>query len=154
MKPKISDMAPTLQLKFAAFSAHMAEAGIPFALNCVLRTQNEQEALHAQGRWPLADVNVLRAKAKMYLLQSDKENIVVTWTMQSKHFPSTDGKAKAFDIVILKADAKPTWDLKYSGNKSLEPDYLEAAKIGKTVGLVPGAYWASPDYPHYQLENA
>jgi peptidoglycan LD-endopeptidase CwlK len=152
MKPRIADMDQELQVKFAAFSARMAEAGIPFALNCVLRTVEEQAAFYAQGRLPLHEVNKLRADAGMYLLKSEKENYIVTKTKISRHFPDQNRKARAFDITILKDGGKPHWDLKWDGNQDGISDYLEAAHIGKGVGLDPGGLWKSwQDYPHYEL---
>ena len=47
---KIEDCVPELQEKFAAFKAAMDAAGIPFILTCTKRTQEEQNALYAQGR--------------------------------------------------------------------------------------------------------
>jgi len=152
MKPRIGDMDQELQVKFAAFSARMAEAGIPFALNCVLRTIEEQTAFYAQGRLPLHEVNVLRSAAGMYLLKTEKENYIVTKTKVSRHFPNQQGKSRAFDIMILRGDNKPHWDLKWDGNEDGISDYLEAAYIGQGVGLDAGGLWVSwHDYPHYEL---
>jgi len=155
MKPLLKDMSPNLQLKFAAFSAKMAEAGIPFMLTCVIRLPIEQVALYAQGRESLDDVNTKRAAAGMYLFKTDAENaFIVTKTLNSPHFPDpVTGKSHAYDIAILKGDGKtPTWDSKWLDDKTNIPSYLEAARIGKLIGLNPGGLWTGnfQDWPHYQ----
>ena len=143
-------MTPSLQVKFAAFSARMAEAGIPFGLSCVLRTEKEQQALYAQGREPLSSVNMRRSAAGMYLI-SDRENVVVTHTLRSRHFPNKEGKSSAFDIQVLDKGGRPTWQLKYDGSGDGVPDYEQAARIGKAIGLDPGGLWEGfKDYPHFQ----
>lgn len=154
MKPKITDMTDSLKLKYAAFAAKMGEHGIPFILNCVLRTKVEQEALYAQGRESLEEVNKKRAIAGMYLFKTEKENsFTVSNTLNSKHFADpVTGKSNAFDIAIVRDGNKPTWDMKWDGNHDGISDYREAAFIGKLVGLVPGGLWEGDfkDWPHYQ----
>jgi hypothetical protein len=153
MTPKLKDMTPTLQLKYAAFAAKMSEARNPFVLNCVARTVDEQEAFYAQGRETLAKVNELRLKAGMYLLKSEKENYRVTTTKNSRHFPDpkAGNRSHAFDIAIVRDGNIPTWDTKWDGNKDGISDYLEAAYIGKLVGLNPGGLWKKfKDWPHYE----
>jgi peptidoglycan L-alanyl-D-glutamate endopeptidase CwlK len=102
----------------------MDAAGIPFMFTCTYRSQEEQDALYAQGR--------------------TKPGPVVTWTRHSKHSERT-----AFDIAIVR-DGKPVWDVKVDVDNDHVPDYLEAAKIGEEVGLLAGARWKKPDYPHFQ----
>jgi peptidoglycan L-alanyl-D-glutamate endopeptidase CwlK len=90
----------------------------------------------------------------MYELDSDKENIIVTHTKNSRHFPNKDGKATAFDIAIIKNGNKPTWETKWDGNKDGISDYREAALIGQAAGLDAGGLWESwQDWPHYQLRG-
>jgi hypothetical protein len=180
MKPRIEDMTPELAIRHQRFAARMAEAGVPYALNSVLRTYAEQlayaaqgrtfeqlvdmllrfkwekslakvRALHAAGLSGLSLVNRLRADAGMYLLDASENTYTVTDTLNSRHFPGPDGKATAFDIRVLRGDKKPTWDLKFDGDKDGIADYEEAARIGEEVGLTAGARWQKPDYPHFQL---
>ena len=153
MNPKISDMTESLQIKYAAFAARMAESGVPFALTRVLTNDLEQTALYAQGREPINDVNYKRALAGLYSID-ESENKIVTWTLNSKHKPNAQGKSRAFDIVIL-VNGKYNWDLKVDVDKDGISDYLEAAFIGKNCGLDCGAFWdKSKDYPHYQEKEA
>ena len=154
MKPRIKDMTDTLQVKYAAFSARMAEAGIPFALVCVIRSQAEQDAYFAQGRMPIEIVNDRRMTAGLSPITIAQNN-VVTHTRVSRHFPNKDGRATAFDIEILRDKTHATYDLKYDGNADGIPDYEQAARIGESVGLEAGGHWASfHDWPHYQEVTA
>ncbi len=118
----IKDLDKDTQVKFLAFAGLMAQEGIPFIITCTYRSQEEQDELYAQGR--------------------TKPGKIVTWTKHSRH-----SDHKAFDIAIVK-DGKPTWDLKVSVDGDDIPDYLEAAEIGRKVGLKPGADFK--DYPHFE----
>ena len=80
------DLTHDCWVKFAAFSAAMDKAGIPWICTYTRRTLEEQKALYAQGR--------------------TTPGKIVTWTMKSRHL---DGEA--FDIVLLK-DGKANWDTK------------------------------------------
>lgn len=144
-------MTPDLQALYEPFYMAMYEAGLPFELNEVLRTPATQKAYHAQGRQPLSEVNRLRKEAGLYLLGPEDNEYEVTWTLKSRHFAGPDGRARAFDIRLLRY-GKPHWQTKWDGNKNSVPDYLEAARIGKSVGLVAGGLWSKPDYPHFQLD--
>lgn len=63
--------------KYLAFDKAMDDAEIDYILTCTRRTQEEQDALYAQGR--------------------TKPGKIVTWTRKSKHLAGT-----AFDIAVLK----------------------------------------------------
>lgn len=152
MKPRIEDMTPTLHARFLRFSARMAEAGVPFVLTCVLRTQAEQLAYHAQGRKSLPEVNALRASAGMTPLAAAENTYTVTQTLRSRHFAAADGRSRAFDIAVVRSDRRPTWDVKFDGDQDNLPDYEEAARIGEECGLVAGGHWRTfQDWPHFEL---
>lgn len=152
MKPNIEDMHPWLHDAYQMWKAKMDAAGIPFTITCVLRTPAEQEALYAQGRQPIEEVNRLRRIAGMSELHAKDNLYKVTWTRNSKHFPGKGGKGRAFDFAILKPNKKEiTWDTKWDMDMDGIPEYLEAANFAKEVGLESGAFWRSPDFPHIQL---
>lgn len=127
MSRRVEDLVPEMREKAMLFATRMAEVGIPFMFTCTFRSQAEQDALWAQGR--------------------TKPGPKVTWTRRSKH---TEGRA--FDIAILR-DGKPVWDAKVDVNGDGEVDYREAALIGESLGLVAGASWKRPDFPHYELKE-
>ena len=65
MSTKLEDLQPDVQFKAREAITDLADACIPFVVTSTLRTLDEQFALYAQGRQPLAAVNALRAKAGM-----------------------------------------------------------------------------------------
>ena len=144
MSRRIEDLVPEMQVKIREFAGLMAEAAIPWMITRTRSTLAEQEAIHAQGRKPLIEVNRLRALVKWMPIR-ESENRIVTWTMKSMHTSHL-----AFDIAIIK-DGKPCWDLKVSVNDNDLPDYLEAGQIGEEFGLTWGGRWKSPDPVHFQL---
>jgi peptidoglycan LD-endopeptidase CwlK len=84
MSRSITDLIPEMQDKYSAFATLMYDYGIDFIVTCTYRSQEEQNALYAQGR--------------------TTPGKVVTWTKNSRHT-----KRDAFDIAILK-NGKITWD--------------------------------------------
>ena len=81
---KIDDCVPELQEKYKLFAEGCKLYDIDYIITCTRRTQDEQNALYAQGR----------------TLPGRK----VTWTLHSKHI-----EGKAFDIVIME-NGKPDWN--------------------------------------------
>lgn len=153
---KIEDLTLSMQKKFALFKAKMDAAKITFIVTCTARTVKEQQALYAQGRQTLDEINVLRAMAGLSPISALEAKNKVTSTLQSKHLVDLDDgvlendKSRAFDIAIVK-DKKATWDLKVNVNENETPDYFEAGKIGESVGLIWGGSWKNfKDYPHFE----
>jgi len=100
-----------------------------------------QEAYYAQGRELLATVNELRRKAGLYLLRSEKDNYIITWTKNSKHI---DGLA--MDVLPVDGAGNPTWDLAH-----FKEQFDVIRGCGKAAGLNCGADWVQADYPHYEV---
>jgi hypothetical protein len=146
-------MTPDLQALYEPFYTAMFAAGLPFELNEVLRTPETQKAYYAQNRKPLTEVNRLRKIAGIAPITAEDNTYKITWTLDSKHFAGADGLARAFDIRLLKY-GKPHWATKWDGNKNSIPDYLEASRIGESVGLSAGGLWNKPDYPHFQINRS
>ncbi len=153
---KIEDLTPQMQLLYAKFKEKMDAAKITFIVTCTARTVKEQQALYAQGRQPIREVNILRRMADLPSITEQENKNKVTWTLASKHLVDLDDgnkendKSRAFDIVITK-NGKATWDVKVNVNQNEQPDYLEAGSIGESVGLKWGGRFKSPDYPHFEL---
>jgi hypothetical protein len=107
------------------------------------RTVRVQEAYYVQGRKPLSEVNALRKLAGLYLLRSEKDNYMITWTLKSKHI---DGLA--MDVLPVNGAGNPTWDLAHYRNA-----FEVIRGCGRGAGLVCGADWPSPqtDWPHYEI---
>ena len=105
------------------------------------RSARIQEAYYAQGRKSLDEVNELRKLAGLYLLRSERDNYTITWTLKSKHI-----EGLAMDVVPLDEAGNPTWDLAHYQKQ------FEIIRVcGKAAGLVCGADWDTPDWPHYEV---
>ena len=151
MSRKIIDLSPDAKAKFLVFSGLMAEAGLPFILTCTLRTIPEHETLRAQGRESLAIVNEMRSNIGLAPI-TEKQNVEVTWTKNSRHFADETGKSNAWDIAICKGKM-PIWNIKCNVNENEQNDYEEAAVIGRKVGLTCGADFSKKDYVHFELKK-
>jgi len=148
----VAQMTPELKEKYLLFKQIMDSMGNEFRLREVLRTPLVQEAYYAQGRETLEQVNAKRKVAGLAPIGTSENSYNITWTHKSRHFAGDDGLGSAFDIVLMK-NGNPTWDTKWDANdQDLVPEYLEAARIGKEVGLDAGGLWTKrADYPHFSL---
>jgi hypothetical protein len=125
------------------------EAALPYTagLSFVLRTQEEQDALHAQGRMPTDNVNRIRARVNWPPLKPE-ENKCVTWVTKSKHQPNAQGFSEAGDIVLQTKDGKAMWDPKADANANHLPDWKEIGAIIEAQGLKWGGRWG--DMCHFE----
>ena len=152
-----NNLTPWMQDKLCEFEVEAGRAGIPFIITNISRHFHEQVALFAQGRFPLREINILRKKAGMYLVGPEEGLKIVTWTLYSSHIidlgdadPGND-KSRAFDVALKRVvDKGVHWDIKMNVNNNDIPDYEELARIGEKLGLVAGARFNSPDFPHFQ----
>ena len=126
MSRKIEDLTPETQEKYWLFDAAMHKADIDYIVTCTYRSQEEQDVLYSQGR---------TTPGKR-----------VTWTRNSRHTLRT-----AFDICLL-LHGKLLWNPNLDTDGDGVPEYMEAGKIGESIGLVWGGSWATnKDAPHFQL---
>lgn len=98
---------------------------VDFRITHGIRTQEEQDALYAQGR--------------------TKPGQIVTWTRKSRHMTG-----HAVDVVAL-VNGKISWDISYY--KQIADAVKEAAqKLGIMIDW--GGDWVkSKDYPHFELSK-
>jgi len=145
-KRMISELSPAAQHEFTEFARRL-DAMLDDSQYIVYegrRSVRVQEAYYAQGRKPLEEVNYLRNIAGLYLLRSERDNYVITWTLKSKHI---DGLA--MDVLPVDGAGNPTWDLTHYLRK-----FEEIRDCGRAAGLECGADWPAPqtDWPHYELK--
>jgi hypothetical protein len=100
-----------------------------------------QEAYFAQGRGSLELVNEKRRRAGLYLLRSEKDNYIITWTLDSMHI-----RGLAMDVLPADAAGNPTWDLAHYMSK-----FIIIRDCARECGLVCGADWKPADWPHYEI---
>jgi len=142
-----------LRKKWVELKALCADKGIDIRLSCTSRSCNEHGALYAQGRRTLDVVNHLRENVGLPSINAIQNKRKVTWTLNSKHVISDKRPlSEAFDIFIQK-DNQAIWDLKADVNKDSIPDYKQVAEIGRSIGLVCGADFSTPDYPHFECPS-
>jgi peptidoglycan L-alanyl-D-glutamate endopeptidase CwlK len=153
MSTKLEDLQPDVQFKAREGLTDLADACIPFVVTSTLRTLDEQIALYAQGRQPLAAVNVLRAKAGMApivqrlardgSLHSDNDYTVTNcdgWKFKSNH-----QSGRALDITP-EENGGAVWP------DPADPRWKQIADVMKRAGFAWGGDWPQfPDYPHYEM---
>jgi len=108
MSNKIEDLTPECQAKYSLFAGLLDIAGIKTAVVFTRRTLAEQQALFAQGRESLDEVNALRKAAGLPPINAGDNASIVT---------NCDGVAKisnhqtgqAFDLTFVDANGNPYW---------------------------------------------
>ena len=141
----LEELDPAAQPAFRSFLKRLDEA-VDDARYIVFegrRKEAVQKAYYAQGRETLEEVNAKRAAAGLYLLRSEKDNYVITWTLKSKHI---DGLA--MDVLPTDGAGNPTWDLAH-----FLKTFQEIRDCGREAGLICGADWTPADWPHYELRK-
>lgn len=138
---RLEDLHPVLWDRAERFVARCAERQVDVLIVCTWRSDEEQEALYAQGRTkPGAKVTNARAG-------------------QSAHnAKNADGKpaARAFDAVPL-LHGKPIWEDPRDADSTWRNDFgwKVMGEVAAEVGLVwygaPGARF--PEAPHFQLPH-
>jgi peptidoglycan L-alanyl-D-glutamate endopeptidase CwlK len=141
MSRSIDDLDPTMQPKARTF---LSLIKIPYVVTSTLRTADEQVALYAQGRAPLAIVNLLRKKAGMGPT-TEGENAKTITLCDGVNTLSNHQGGKAMDVVPANMNGSPIWP------NPADPRWLQIATAGKAAGLTWGGDWPQfKDYPHYQ----
>jgi hypothetical protein len=106
----IDDLIPEASDAFIKAQADPDLLNKPFRVICVLRSFLEQEALYAQGRELLTQVNERRKKAGLPNITEEENRHSVTWTMKGAHLPDANNKSRAVDIVALDKNGRITWE--------------------------------------------
>jgi peptidoglycan LD-endopeptidase CwlK len=118
---KVEDLAPAMQTACKSWMEGLSAQGIDFIITCTLRTQEEQNALYAQGR--------------------TIPGHIVTWTLHSKHLTG-----EAFDFVIM-FNGKPDWNM---AHRDLWDKAVEIGKsLGLTQVI--GKDGSVKEFAHLQL---
>ena len=125
---ELDDLLPGTQKKIEAWL--QACEGIilqqVFVL-CTYRSQEEQNALWAQERYPLVEVNRIRELANMPPITETENHHAVTWTRHSKHT-----ERRACDWALKMPNI---WDLKADIDGDHIPDYTEVGQLAEKFGL-------------------
>ena len=126
---RLSKVHPAVVSRARTMVELCARGGVAILITQGFRSVEEQDGLYAVGRTrPPIGSKYIVTKAR---------------GGQSWH-----NFGLAFDIVILDAIGKTNWDTRH-------PGWLEAAKVGKSLGLEWGGDWKGfKDLPHFQYTGA
>lgn len=113
-----------------------------------VRTDAVQRAYFAQGREPLAVVNIKRRSAGLGEITESENKNKITWTLKSKHL-----EGRALDVVPV-IDGKIPWVI---NSKEIADAYMRIGLIGEAAGLSWGGRWTpidkfgiGKDAPHFE----
>lgn len=121
---------------------------IPYRVIETKRTESVQRAYYAQGREPVAVVNIKRRSAGLPEIGEIENRNKITWTLESKHLVG-----RAIDIVPV-IDGKIPWNI---NSKEIASAYMRIGLIGEAAGLTWGGRWTpidkfgiGKDAPHFE----
>jgi hypothetical protein len=132
---KIQELHPNLRKDVTKFLIDAKKEGYNLRIYFAYRTPEQQDALYAQGRLPLAKVNEMRKKVGLYQLQPH-ENTEVT---DAKRWQSYHNYGLAIDVV----DRINAWTIdwyklyKIADKYGLKPLAKEKNHFQKTYGFLP-----------------
>jgi peptidoglycan L-alanyl-D-glutamate endopeptidase CwlK len=135
---------PVLAAKVGQLIVTLAAEGILVRVTQGLRTFQVQDALYAQGRKPLAEVNALRLPAGLPPLSAGDNQGQVTNAIGGKSYHNYGMAVDLAPGVGGRLPWTPNWDIHH-------PDYARMIAAGEALGLYPGFRFSRPDYPHFQL---
>jgi peptidoglycan L-alanyl-D-glutamate endopeptidase CwlK len=140
----LNELLGPVKAKATAMLDACRSAGLDVIVTCTYRSDAEQSALYAQGRFPLAVVNQFRAEVGLAALTPMKNERKVTNARPGKSFHA---KRRAIDVVPI-AGGKPVWNAD-------DPVWQKIGKIGRACGFEWGGDWQSfKEYPHFQDATA
>ena len=123
----ITDLTLEAQAFYSRFKAHCDQVGIKFIVTSTYRDQEAQDWLYASGR--------TRKGPELTKIKHSSHQDRIAW-----------------DIAIVDGNT-PVWQIKVDVDQDGTPDYLEAVKVGTSLGLECGGNWKWKDWPHYQLKG-
>ena len=159
MSKKLEDLKPMVMVAALKALAELKSAGVQAVVTYTFRTTEEQQALYAQGRKPLAEVNALREKAGLYQIKeylgkdkkihSDNDYSVTNCDGVKKRSAHQTGSA--LDVV---PDLDPTEREVPGWPAPADPRWGVIATAFRKHGFEWGGDWEEfPDYPHYQYRG-
>lgn len=115
----------------------------------VLRSPSEQDALYAQGRKSLGEVNILRKNANMPPITIEENKVTVT---DAPAWQSMHNYGLAVDIVLIIDGKTASWDTKSDFDGDKQSDWMEVVKVFKAHGWTWGgdAWKNRIDKPHFE----
>ena len=143
----IDKLVPEMARRVKTLLARCKEAGFGVCVIETLRTADVQAAYYAQGREPLAEVNALRQKAGLYLINEVDNQRRITNATRSVH---QEGRAIDLCPEIPGKPGYPWWN-------APQEKWEELGRLAEECGLDwcaggRGQVWAKGwDNPHFEL---
>ena len=142
MSRRIEDLSFDIQKMTKDFLTECDKRGVRVFLTCGLRTFEEQQALHAQGRKSIDEVNKLRDRAGMDFILNEQNKVVTN--AEAGYSPHNFGRA--IDVAFW-------WDKNNDGK--IQPgevgwdgDWDKVGCVGEEVGFVWGGRWRTNTFPN------
>ena len=149
----LEDLKPMMQLRVKLFEAQLKEHGLLFKRSCVLRTQEEHDALWMRGRYPLEIVNAAYKLVGMAPITEEENKRPVTWVKTSRHTPK-EGETQVDAVdYYQEVKGKASYDLKVDADFNNIPDWETFVRLAGMCGLEAGGSWKKKDYPHVQWKG-
>lgn len=144
MSRNLDDLVPEVQFKARHALAALDDKGTPHIVTSTKRSDDEQIALHAQGRHSLDVVQALRQKAGMPPL-NPRDNTYTVTNADGVKFKSNHQGGRAIDVVPT-VNGLPVWPA------ASDPRWRQIADVFKAAGFDNGLDWISfPDPPHHEI---
>jgi peptidoglycan LD-endopeptidase CwlK len=144
---KIELLRADVQVRLRQAIEEMDRCGTRYAIVSTLRTKEEQQALYAQGRLPLSEVNRFRHVAGMPDIPEQENKYTVT-NCDGVKFKSNHQGGNAVDVVPADSRGRPYWPA--PGAQAWVP----IVQTMKKYGFEAGADWVKfPDWPHFEIKG-
>lgn len=150
---ELESLHPLFRAKVDAILKDMKSQGWDPIVGSGIRSSAQQEALYAQGRDQLDQVNTLRLKAKLPLITSDQNAKVVTHSKAGKSyhnmpeaiFPDgASGVVRGYGYAVDIVDRKRGWE-------AVDAFWEDLGTSAKSQGCEWGGDWKTPDRAHVQM---
>lgn len=154
---EITLLEPELKKRVEKVLIALENENLPVLISETLRDLDVQQAYYAQGRLPLLEVNQLRDKAGLYLLNAEENSRIITncdgIKYKSNHQARDEfGYGYAIDLVPAKYDNKGNKNFWWNAPQEV---WEKMGHIAESYGLDwcyggKGEHWGW-DSPHFEL---
>lgn len=137
----LNDLCPPVRDRAHQFTSRCDAEDIHVIITCTRRSADEQAALYAQGRMPLAQVSALRRAVGLAPISEAENRHTVTDAVPGDSYHQYDC---AFDVAIIEG-GKCVWDPEH-------PSWARVGKIGRECELEWAGDWTRRrECPHFQF---
>ena len=140
------DLHPTVRDLAQKLLVRASDNGTPILITFTKRSIEEQEALYAQGRKPLAEVNLKRKSVGLTPITEQENKRIVT---KARGGQSYHNYGLAFDVALI-VGKRVVWESEDVNQNSVD-DWEEVGKLGEELGLEWAGRWEKfKERAHFQ----